>query len=48
MILMPAVPEDVQQRVLEDVAESPQLAAVSVLDEVEATSHQVGRRSWRG
>ena len=34
VLLMPAVPEEVKQRVLEDVDESLQLSAVSILDEV--------------
>ena len=34
MILRPAAPEEVKQRVLEDVDECLQLTAVSILDEV--------------
>ena len=34
VLLLPAIPEKVKQRVLEDVDESPQLVAVNILDEV--------------
>ena len=34
VLLLPAIPEKVKQRVLEDVDDSPQLVAVNILDEV--------------
>ena len=33
-LMMPAIPEEVQQKVLEDVDDMPQITAVAILDEV--------------
>ena len=45
MLLLTAIPEDVDVRALEDVEESTQLAAVIILDEVwHVVAHGVKRR----